>query len=342
VKKNLRILIPFYFGLGNAVMFTPFLRTIKSIYPDCHIVLACGVGYKPEQIVPEELYDEIYYIPKFPYRFKRLICRLKGFDYYFYPFQGSNHIILILLKIFYRNTICIGHISKKRSKSIFDRLLLDKYENILLDLHESKKYLSLLKYIDIKKSDFIKEPCIKDFGYFSEKDYIVLQPSVSNNGDSPKKYPLEKWKETIRLIQDSTKMGIYLVGDKNEVNTLKNIRKINTERIKDLVGKTKIPELIRLLKSASLVIGCDSGITHISAALNTDTLVLWGPTDFINSHQMGNNVFFINKKLACAPCVSPFLSNERKAFKKCRTKRCMRSISPVEINEKISEILGRT
>jgi len=40
----MKVLIPFYFGLGNAVMFIPFLRTLRKFHPDWKITILCGMS----------------------------------------------------------------------------------------------------------------------------------------------------------------------------------------------------------------------------------------------------------------------------------------------------------
>jgi ADP-heptose:LPS heptosyltransferase len=47
----------------------------------------------------------------------------------------------------------------------------------------------------------------------------------------------------------------------------------------DLVGTLSLPEVAAVLQSASLFIGNDSGLMHLSAAAGAPTIGLFGPTD---------------------------------------------------------------
>jgi ADP-heptose:LPS heptosyltransferase len=47
----------------------------------------------------------------------------------------------------------------------------------------------------------------------------------------------------------------------------------------DLVGALSLPEVAAVLQTASLFIGNDSGLMHLSAAAGAPTIGLFGPTD---------------------------------------------------------------
>ena len=48
---------------------------------------------------------------------------------------------------------------------------------------------------------------------------------------------------------------------------------------RDLVGALSLPEAAAVLQRASLFIGNDSGLMHLSAAAGAPTIGLFGPTD---------------------------------------------------------------
>jgi heptosyltransferase-2 len=47
----------------------------------------------------------------------------------------------------------------------------------------------------------------------------------------------------------------------------------------DLLDKTTVREAARILRSARLLIACDSGLMHLALAVGTPVLALFGPTD---------------------------------------------------------------
>ena len=51
------------------------------------------------------------------------------------------------------------------------------------------------------------------------------------------------------------------------------------KKLTSLVGKTTLPELVKVLASCMVAVGPDSGPGHISAAVTTPYISLFGPTD---------------------------------------------------------------
>ncbi|QDU69578.1 MurG-like transferase [Planctomycetes bacterium Pla86] len=50
-------------------------------------------------------------------------------------------------------------------------------------------------------------------------------------------------------------------------------------RIRDLVGRTSIPQLVSLYRRLSLYVGCDTGPMHVAAACDVRCVALFGPAD---------------------------------------------------------------
>ena len=88
-------------------------------------------------------------------------------------------------------------------------------------------------------------------------------------------WPLEKFKELALRLQ---KCGLppFIVGSQRDLAALKPLRTMPGNR--DLVGQTTLYALSGILAKASLVIGVDTGTTHLAAAAGAPTLALYGPT----------------------------------------------------------------
>ena len=50
-------------------------------------------------------------------------------------------------------------------------------------------------------------------------------------------------------------------------------------RVRDLVGRTSIPQLVALYRRLSLYVGCDTGPMHLAAACDVRCVALFGPAD---------------------------------------------------------------
>lgn len=94
-----------------------------------------------------------------------------------------------------------------------------------------------------------------------------------------------------------------------------------------------------LIKRASLFIGNDSSLMHVSAALGKDLMAIWGFTDYKHTSPLGENSLIIRKDLPCSPCYN-FLSGHFTAWYRClRSFRCIKEIEVEDVYNIASYIL---
>ena len=70
------------------------------------------------------------------------------------------------------------------------------------------------------------------------------------------------------------------------------------------VGSLPLDTVAELLASARAVIGVDTGLLHLSAALGRPTVGLFGPTDARLSGCVGSRAHNIQSDIECAPCLA--------------------------------------
>jgi hypothetical protein len=83
----------------------------------------------------------------------------------------------------------------------------------------------------------------------------------------------------------------------------------------DLCGKTDLPTLLGVLGRAELLIGVDSGVLHMAAAVGTKVVGLYGMSDPKATGPQGEGHEVIRADLDCSPCQL----SECKLEKKCMT-----------------------
>ncbi|MBP3781194.1 MAG: glycosyltransferase family 9 protein [Selenomonas sp.] len=98
-----------------------------------------------------------------------------------------------------------------------------------------------------------------------------------------------------------------------------------------IAGQTNLQELAALLKTASLLLSCDTGPLHIADAVGCQTLSLWGPTqpDVYGPLTAGHT--FIISPHSCRRCL--------KTKCKYKTNACMKAIKPETVAQKLCELL---
>jgi lipopolysaccharide heptosyltransferase II len=73
-------------------------------------------------------------------------------------------------------------------------------------------------------------------------------------------------------------------------------------RVRDLVGRTSLRQLVALARRARLYIGCDTGPMHVAAAVGTPVVALFGPADPARTGPWGPGHRVLRVPPPCAPC----------------------------------------
>ncbi|WP_068860733.1 glycosyltransferase family 9 protein [Thermodesulfovibrio sp. N1] len=74
-----------------------------------------------------------------------------------------------------------------------------------------------------------------------------------------------------------------------------------TGKFKNFLYMEDTLEIAKILFKANLYIGLDSGISHLSSFLGIPSIIIFGPTDPLVWHPIGEN-FFIIREENCPPC----------------------------------------
>ena len=114
-----------------------------------------------------------------------------------------------------------------------------------------------------------------------------------------KNWPLENFLMLIRSLVKNSKHkynfnSVIILGsdqEKEQCNYL--IDEIKDINIKNLCGSYEINVIYALLHHCKLFVGNDSGLMHLSAAANINTLGLFGPSREINYRPWGNKSYFL-------------------------------------------------
>ncbi|MCP4482317.1 MAG: glycosyltransferase family 9 protein [bacterium] len=337
----MKILIPIYTGLGNAILIIPVIRTIKKVYPDAIIDLIGDNKYSANEIFQNDLDINNIFID-FPEEKYNILIFLK--------FGGSLKVIFKnIFKLKNTKIILQKNINKYCSKKelfiyfIFNFILKIKFINIQ-NRHESYNNLLTLKYLGVNEKDFVLNPLLSEQviqkGILSSQrfnlsdNYIVLCPEVADGNKTPKVWEETYWIALINLLK---KYQIVILG-KQDNRLLSELNNIN---IVNLISKTKIIDLIGILNKSKLVVGLDSGITHLSSAMNLATLVLFWGTSFDKTRQIGTYTKFLLPNISCSPCSSPYgLKSEREAYDTCSYRlKCTKILGPQRVFKEIKNIL---
>ncbi len=102
---------------------------------------------------------------------------------------------------------------------------------------------------------------------------VTLSPGAVGGG---KAWPAKHYAELARaLIKDGT--SVWILGGPNETSIAKQIAEAAGNRVRDLTGND-LRDAILALAAADVSVTNDSGLMHVSAAIGTPTVAIFGPT----------------------------------------------------------------
>ena len=118
---------------------------------------------------------------------------------------------------------------------------------------------------------------------------------------SSKHYPDSLWQELVTLAKADGFNVVLTWGNAAEQQRADHLAR---------VGATVWPQrslagFSEAMAGVSLVIGVDSGLTHLAAALDIPTVALYGSTDPVLTGVRGHHAASLSATFPCAPCRSP-------------------------------------
>jgi heptosyltransferase-1 len=99
-----------------------------------------------------------------------------------------------------------------------------------------------------------------------------------------------------------------------------------------VLEKLKLTDLAHLLQQATYVVGVDSGLAHLAAALNCRAITLFGPTDSLLTGPLGRNQLSLQANFECSPC---FLKKCSYPLPHAVSPPCFGQLYPGKVWEKI-------
>ena len=268
-KNQLKIAIVKLSALGDIVHAAIVLQFIKKHYPNAHITWLVDARFA-SLLKDHPLIDELVVLPlkeSFKKSYK-IIKTLGKFDKII-DLQGlfkSAVVAKLLGKEIY------GFSRESVKEKIAARLYRHKFK---IDYNENiiVRNLSLVGYalnFSFDRDEILKKsPCFeicKKFKNESGKKRVLIAAFAS---EESKIY--DKFKDVIRLIDGCE---IYLCyGSESEKTRAEAI--ISGTKAK-LLEKLSIKDMIDFIASCDLVIGNDSGLTHLAWAVNRPSITLFG------------------------------------------------------------------
>jgi len=331
--------------VGDAVMTIPALRELRRVFPDSEITLhtrswAQGIFQDADFI------DEI--LPFEPEKSdlktvfaQAKIWREKKFDLaVILPNSFQSALISKLGKAEMR----VGYATDKRSFLLTGALPVPAWKN---ERHEIFYYLNIIA--EIEKIFFGETKVWENEPQFNlnvseEKKNLARKILSENRVDLSKKivalatgstnsrakrWQTESFAKLNDKISSQLNANVILIGSEDELDISLEVAEKSKIKPIILTGKTTLAEVASILSICDLLVSNDTGPAHISAALGTKTLVIFGPTNPRTTQPWNSEIVY--KNVECSPCM----------LRDCPIDhRCMTRISVQEVFEIAKEKLA--
>lgn len=116
-----------------------------------------------------------------------------------------------------------------------------------------------------------------------------------------KHWPEPYWAELAHIAAADGYEVVLPWGDPDD--RLRAERIIGAAGVGDLLPRQSLSELAQLLASANGVVGVDSGLAHLAAAVGAPAITLYGPTRTELTGALGPRQRNLAAEFACAPCM---------------------------------------
>jgi heptosyltransferase-2 len=301
--------------VGDAVMSIPALRELRRLFLHAQITLAAPAG-AADVFKDADFADDVLEIRRGTTATiaNARKWRQRRFDL---AVLFQNAFAAAATSFLARVPIRIGYDTERRGVLLTTAVPLPGWAN---KRHESFYYLNIVAELQRALFDFAPIPAMKprfdlsvsperkaaareilvQAGWQIGKPLAILCPGSINS--RAKRWPAEKYAELAdRFTEYGTAVG--LIGSPAETGVSHEVSAAAKSTLLMLTGKTTVAEAVAIISLADVLVANDTGPAHIGAALNTPTLVIFGPTNPLTTYPMSRAAEIIRRPPDCAPCM---------------------------------------
>ncbi len=271
--------------IGDVLLATPLLHSVRVAWPHAHIVVLVNRD-KGGMLEGNRDCDEVIEVsehPKFA-EYRTLLPRLfRKYDLAINTLAGDRPHLYALWAARTRASIVVDEGWKGRWKwwASQYRVELDN-----LNTHTVLQNLELARVIGIERLYTVTPPAADSAVRAYEEGlgldwrrsgFAVLHPAPMWRY---KRWTEDGWMALVSYLLSRFNHVVLTGGPGREEKTfLGRLVRISPSRVHSLGGVTRFAESVELLKHAALYVGPDTAMTHLAASCNTPTVAIYGPSN---------------------------------------------------------------
>lgn len=324
--------------LGDAVMTFPCLKQLRALLPDgCPLIVLTPAGLAPLYRALRGTVDQVITL-KDAHAFatdEELAAVRATRVHAGILFNNSLRDAIILRKAGVR--YLYGASARFRSILLKKSWKFPKRRDHELNSpHQAAKYLAMTYALGAPVWDGVMPemfPAVDNPDLISllENPHILAVAPGAAYGDG-KRWSASGFRAVAAWWLERHPGGLVLaLGSKAERSGAgEAIEGLDPARTRNLAGETSIDELMLVLQKAQMCLANDSGIMHLSGALGSQGVAVFGSTDPAATSPVSQKWKLLYDKLPCSPCF--------KRVCPLGTKACLARITPEDVTSLMLEM----
>jgi heptosyltransferase-2 len=336
-----RIVIRSTNWIGDAIMTTPAVRSIRKNFPHAHITLLAKPWVMPVFQYSPYIDDIMHYDANGCHSGLQGKIQLikdisaRQFDT---AILLQNAIEAAILTFCARIDRRIGFNTDARGMLLTHAVPISKD---IKRIHQTQYYVKMLELAGIQNAGLNLELFIgtqdrvsayrflKEINSSPEIRWIGLNPSATY-GTAKQWFP-QRFAQLADRIAKEYHAGILIFGGPKDRELGEQVCEIMQMPAVNMAGQTTLGMAMALIQQCHAFITNDSGLMHIACALQTPLVAIFGSTNPITTGPIGPNSHIVQVETPCSPCL----------LTECPEKHhiCMDGVSVDMVYRKVEELL---
>jgi ADP-heptose:LPS heptosyltransferase len=353
--RHASIVVPIVAGIGNALLAVPMVRQLKRARPDARIAILARIEPMAEVFRRLPEVDEVVVTGGGMKGNAASVAaaRARRADVYLVPFPSNRwqYSLLAFTSGAKRRILHAYPVGYWRALHVLPSMRVPSQRGI----HDVVQNLNLLRSMDIEP-DVTEAPsfAVNDVdrakadellalaGIAKGEPFIVVHAGSANTVLArAKRWPAANYAKLIDAMTRELQLPIALVEGPAEAGVASEITlhlPKSDARVVTVPLRGPLGDAAALLERAPLYVGSDSGLAHLSAAVGTPPVALFGPADPDRVSPFGHRDLVVQASKNCGPCfLYPWTSPYPKI--RCREPYCIDSIAVEQVMETVRRAL---
>ena len=307
----MRILVRGTNWIGDAVMTIPALRKLRGLFPDARLTLQTR-AWAEDIFRDSGIVDEIIGVAPFLQQVQAL--------------RQSRSDLAVLFPNSFRSALearvggagrIFGYATEYRSFLLTDAVAVPAWKD---KRHEVYYYLELISAVEQKYFSRTSETAdvepqlvvnetrrrwahefLRDRGVDLHLRIVVLAPGSTNS--NAKRWHAGSFAQLSDRLTSELGANVVLMGSADEKETSRKVAMLASHPTFDLTGKTDLAQAAAILSEVDLLVSNDMGLAHLAPAVDTATIVIFGPTDPITTRPFSDIASVVSANVECSPCL---------------------------------------